>query len=442
MNMDRFFSRPLGLALSGLVLLTACAEDDIVLPGVREDIRPEGQAVGHLEIDASDSRPIRLASATTNANWSASFGTSAFRTAHPALRLNPQRIWSTNIGDGDSRRKRITASPVVGGGRIFTLDSGSIVSAVAPSGAVLWSTDILPDRDKDGDATGGGIAYANDTLYVSLGFGDLVAMDATSGGVRWRQRLGGTGSGTPTVSDGIVYLVSGDDTGWAVDADTGRIRWQVDGTPSAANVLGAPAPAVTSKFAVFAFGSGEVVGAFKTGGVQRWTAIISGNREGISVARYGDLTGAPVVVGDTAYIGNQSGRLVALNVNTGSRNWTTLQGTISSVWPAGDSIFAITDTLQLIRVDASDGSIIWSTPLPNFVRDTRRRGEVFAHYGPILAGGRVIVASNDGLLRSFNPENGTLTATTEIPDGASSPLAVADGTLYVVSTKGDLYAFR
>jgi outer membrane protein assembly factor BamB len=54
----------------------------------------------------------------------------------------------------------------------------------------------------------------------------------------------------------------------------------------------------------------------------------------------------------------------------------------------------------------------------------------------------VIVASNDGKLRSFDPTNGAMVASADIPGGASSSPVVAGGVLYVVSSKGQLHAFR
>ena len=152
---------------------------------------------------------------------------------------------------------------------------------------------------------------------------------------------------------------------------------------------------------------------------------------------------APVISGGTVYVGNHSGRLAALDVNSGDRKWVARHGALGPVWPAGDSIFAITDLNELVRLDAGDGSRIWGVPLPNFTKDKpKRQAEVFAHYGPIIAGGRVIIASNDGKLRSYDPANGALTGSTDIPGGATTAPVVAGGTLYVVSAKGQLHAFR
>jgi outer membrane protein assembly factor BamB len=103
----------------------------------------------------------------------------------------------------------------------------------------------------------------------------------------------------------------------------------------------------------------------------------------------------------------------------------------------------LSDLNELLRLDASNGERIWGTPLPRFTTDRpQRRSEVYAHHGPILAGGRIVVASNDGQLRSFDPVSGALVSSVEVPDGATSSPVVAGGTLYVVSTAGELHAFR
>ncbi|MFY2824730.1 PQQ-binding-like beta-propeller repeat protein [Ruegeria sp. MALMAid1280] len=435
------FSRVgLTVAALSLTVLAACEEPEIILPGEREDIRPASDTE---KVETRGAKPISLPAQKANANWSQSAGTPAYRTTNAALRATPQRIWSTSIGDGDSRKLRITAEPVVAGGLIYTLDSRATVSAVTPQGQVAWNTNLIPATDGDSDATGGGLAYANGVLYVSSGFGRLTALDAKSGAIKWQNRLNATGSGAPLVNDGLLYLVAGDETGWAVNTKDGRIAWQIQGTPSVGNVLGAPAPVIASEFAVFAFGSGDVAATFRKGGIRRWNASVAGGRRGRAAAQIVDVTGGPMVAGDKIYIGNHSGRTVAFDTNSGERVWTADEGAVDTVWPAGNSLFLISDRSQLVRLNITDGSIVWAQDLPGFVKDKpKRRGPIVAHYGPIMAGGRIVVASNDGYLRFFNPVDGTLVNRVEVPGGATTAPVVAGQTLYVVSTKGDLHAFR
>lgn len=418
--------------------LSACTEPEVILPGKREAIRPDA------EVDViNQSVAISLPKQVVNASWAQGHGDPRNRTAHPALGAAPQLAWSASIGSGDSRRQRITARPVVADGRIYTLDSAARVSAVSPSGAVLWQSDLIPARDDEGQATGGGMAYSDGVLYISSGFGVLTALDAASGEQVWRQELEATGSGEPTIRDGLVYLVAGDDTGWAVNAKDGRIAWQIEGANSPSNVLGAPAPVLTDDLAIFAFGSGDMVATFRRGGLRRWSASVSGQRTGSTLARISDVTGSPVLVGQRAYVGNHSGRTVAFDTRSGDRLWTAQEGAIGPVWPAGDSLFQISDRNQLLRLKADSGEILWAIDLPGYLKDRPgKRAAIVAHYGPVLAGGQLVVASNDEQLRFFDPRDGSLTRIIEVPGGATAAPVVAGGTLYVVSSKGNLLAYR
>ncbi|HCR93653.1 MAG TPA: quinoprotein, partial [Oceanicaulis sp.] len=165
------------MATAMAALLLGCAEPEEILRGAREDIHADRRG-GVVE---NRSVAISLPRAVTNSSWQQSPGQPTTRTTHAALSAAPSLIWSTNIGAGDSRKQRITAAPVVGGGQIYTLDAASKVSAVSPSGAVLWQRNIEPASDEEGDATGGGIAYANGVVYVSSGFGVLSALNAKTG---------------------------------------------------------------------------------------------------------------------------------------------------------------------------------------------------------------------------------------------------------------------
>ncbi|WP_299040962.1 PQQ-like beta-propeller repeat protein [uncultured Tateyamaria sp.] len=440
------------LGVVALAVLASCSEREIILPGKREPVSAavvadpsDAETGGGAEADAlaGAARDISLPPQETNADAAQGFGTPAFRTDHPQLGQTLTPIWSVNIGQGDSRKHRIVADPVVSGGRVFTLDAETTVSAVSTSGQLLWQRDILPDRAESGDGTGGGLAADGDMLFVSSGLGTLTALDAATGGTIWTQELEAVGVGRPTAFEDLVYVMAGDDTGWAIEKDSGRVAWQITSSETTTNVLGGPAPIVTDGLAIFSFGSGEMQAVFRQGGLRRWDASVLGERQGRALAKIDDVTGRPIAKDGVVYAGNQSGRTVAVNAGSGAPIWTAGEGAIDTVLPVGDSVFLVSDRNELIRLDAADGSRIWGTRLPNFVRDRPlRQAEVFAHHGPVLAGGRLLVASSDDALRSFDPVSGGLTGLTEIPGGASTAPVVAGQTLYVVSRKGQLLAYR
>lgn len=436
-----------GAAMCALLALGACGEDELVLDGERYDIRAplpgsaDAEGVGGRAVNLT--REFRAPAPVNHASWTHRGGNTAHKVTHPALNATLTPIWTANIGKGNSRKTRITADPVVAGGRIFTMDSASTVVATGSDGATLWSRALVPASDKDGDATGGGISFADGMIFATTGFGELFALEATSGAVIWRQKLDAPLTSAPTVDDGLVYVVSRDSKAWALDTKLGRIKWQLPGTPSNAVISGGAGPAIASRLVVFPFSSGELAGALKKSGIRVWGSSVAGQRKGVSYAVLSDVTGDPVIVDGVVYAANQAGRAVAMKASSGERIWTAREGAYSPVWPSGDSVFLVSDQNELLRLDRETGERIWGVELPYYTaRKLRKRDEIYAHFGPILAGGRLVVASSDGLIRSYDPASGALVGTTALKGGAASAPVVVNGTLYVMTDKGQLAAFR
>jgi outer membrane protein assembly factor BamB len=110
--------------------------------------------------------------------------------------------------------------------------------------------------------------------------------------------------------------------------------------------------------------------------------------------------------------------MVALSLGSGKRLWTANEGPLNPIWPAGGSLFLVSDRNELLRLSAQDGSRIWGQPLPLFTaRKPKRQAGIVGHYGPVLAGGQLFVASADEKLRVFDPVSGQLTRTVPLPGG-------------------------
>ncbi|MBJ3763568.1 PQQ-binding-like beta-propeller repeat protein [Maribius pontilimi] len=431
-----------GLLIGICVLaLVACGERQLVLSGERLDLRADLDAPSVGETDRS--APISLPAAQALASWTHRASDPSHTIPHAALSATPRLIFAAPIGQGDGRKHRISADPVVADGRVFTVDSRARVMAHGTNGGALWSRDVTRAGEDPDDASGAGLAYADGRLFVGTGFGDLHALDAATGRILWTQELGAAAAGAPTVAGGRVFIVGRDATGWALDAATGRVEWTEDGTPSPSGVVGGAAPAVSGDTVVFPFASRELAGVLRSGGTRLWVADVAGTRLGQVYASITDISGDPVIRDGVVYAGSPSGRTNAVSLASGDTLWSAREGAMSPVVVAGGSVFAVSDLSELVRLDAATGSRIWGTPMPFFKRDApKRRQGVFAHYGPVLAGGRLWVASGDGQLRAFAPESGALVGSVPLPGGAATNPVIAGQTLYVVSSDGQLLAFR
>lgn len=435
----------LTLALGAALSLAACGDREVILPGERLDplavTSPEGPAVQGPPVASSTA--LALSAPVTNAEWSHRGGNAAHQPGHLALGAGSTRIWSNSIGLGNDRRHRVAADPVVAGGRVFTLDSRARVTATALSGGTAWTSDVTPVLESADSASGGGLAYEGGRVFVTTGFGELVALDAASGGLLWRQRVEAPVGGGPAVANGVVYVVARNNVGWAVRAADGKVLWQTSGPAAVSGVMGVSVPAVQGGTVVFPFSSGQLLAADTASGTTLWTAQVAGSRVGRAITTIRDMTGDPVIAGGTVYGGTSAGRISAVELGSGIERWSAREGANSPVVVAGGSVFAVNDQAQLVRLDGATGGVIWRIELPYFTDSrTRRQDRIHAHYGPVLAGGRLFVASSDGVLRIFDPASGSLVGQGAIPGGAASAPVVAGQTLYVVSRSGQLHAFR
>lgn len=424
-------------AALSLLVLAACGENDVILPGERFDIRAQ-------TVFENQTLPVSLPAARMNVDWGHRNGSPSHSIAHPALGANLTPVFVADIGEGNSKSARITSHPVVANGVIYTIDARALVTATTLDGSTLWTRDLTPTRDNAGDASGGGISVGGGQVYVTTGFGEIAALDAATGAEVWTQDLDAPANAAPTLRGDLVYVVARDSTAWALDVTNGRIRWQRSGAPSTANFAGGASPAVSGEFVVFPFPSGEVLTTYPRGGLTRWSTFVSGDRVGNAASVINDISGDPVIVGGRVYIGNFSGRTVAINLANGDRVWTATEGAVNPVWPVGNAVFLINDLNELVRLDANTGNPVWRTALPTFEDEgrTSRQKRILAHFGPVLAGGRLIVTSSDGLIRQFDPASGAQIGQIDLPGGAASGPVVAGETLYVLSKNGQLHAFR
>ncbi|GKY89041.1 PQQ-binding-like beta-propeller repeat protein [Sinisalibacter aestuarii] len=447
------------LALVGAMALavTGCSKE-LILDGLREDIRSPGydttdpQAVaGATEVAGertapfeNQARAISLGAAGAPSSWTHRGANAQHSLPHATLSAQPVLAWSASAGAGNERKYRITAEPVAEGGRVFTMDSHANVMAHAVGGATLWSANLTAPGERDGTASGGGLALGDGKLFATTTQGELVALDPASGNVLWRQKFEAAVNGAPTVSGGQVFVTTGNSVAYAVNTDTGRIGWRLAGVPTQSGVSGTAAPAVSGNIVLFPLANGSMLGVDAANGTVRWNARVAGDRPGRARRVLQAFTGEPVVSGDMVFAATASGRAVAIGLNDGRARWNVEEGAQGTMSVAGGSVFFVNDEARLVRLSAASGEKIWEVALPRYERadKPRKLKSVWPAFGPVLASGRVWIASGDGFLRAFNPEDGTPLGIVELPAGAASRPIIVGGMMMLMTEKGDLIGMR
>ena len=119
------------------------------------------------------------------------------------------------------------SSPAVWNGDVyFGSGDGNVYALDAASGVLKW-------KFKTGDVVHSSPAISGGTLYIGSWDTYLYALDATSGKELWRFKTGDDAEthnhvgiqASPAVADGIVYFGCRDSNVYAVDAKTGKQKW-------------------------------------------------------------------------------------------------------------------------------------------------------------------------------------------------------------------------
>jgi outer membrane protein assembly factor BamB len=391
---------------------------------------------------ATAALPMSLPAPVTNANWAQSGGNESKNPGHVALPGTLNQAWAVSIGQGTSVAARLAAAPIVADGRVYTIDTTSTVRAFnAQTGATVWASQFGTERGNDASLYGGGVAYSNGRIYATNGLGFVAALDATNGGIVWQVRPGGPLRGSPTVGGDAVYVMSQDNQLYSLKLTDGSTNWSAAAALEIAGIFGVASPAYAQGTIVAGFSSGELNAYRYENGRVVWQDALARTSIRTSVSSLADVDADPVIDNGQVIAIGQGGRMVALELITGQRMWELNLAGITTPWVAGDWLFVVTDDAKLRAIARASGKIRWITQLPEF-RNAKSKNGPISYAGPILAGGRLIVASSEGALIFVDPDRGAVQGQTELKAGVSLPPVVANNMLYVLDDDGRLHAFR
>jgi eukaryotic-like serine/threonine-protein kinase len=372
-------------------------------------------------------------------------------------------------------------------------------------------------------------AFANGTVFVGSADGNLYAIEPESGTLKWKFATQARITSSPAIAENLVYFGSFDGMFYAVDATTGQLKWKfrtggerrfagkhIHGIEPSGEVMPDPfdvylsSPAVWSGAVYFGSGDGAIYALDKDSGKMRWkfqtgdvvhaspainhgTVFVgswdsyfyaldaaSGKEkwrfktgEDHDISNQVGIQSSAAVVNDVVYFGCRDSNLYALDAASGQKLWAfNTKGSWVVTSPAvrdGRVFFATSDSALVHVVDAKSGASVFSL---------KSRWPLFS--SPALAGDMLYLGSEEGTLiaidvksqmqswefrtdasrqnaASFSKADGTpnyravvhenfydsVVAATEKMQSMGTVLsspAVVNGVIYVGSTDGNLYA--
>ncbi len=427
------------------VVLGACSDTWLgdteapPLPGERISVLRHESA---LKPDASlKESVVILPDAVAVENWTQNGGNASHVMGHIKANTNPELIWEVDIGSGASDSTRFITPPIVANGKLFTIDTQSKISAFdMKNGERLWETELTPDNEDDGHIQGG-LAFENGRIFVGTGFAQVIAVNANSGEVIWRRPVSGPIRSAPAVKNGRVFAVTLNNKLHALSAEDGSPLWTHSGSQELVMLLGAGSPAVEGGVVVVPYTSGELAALKVENGRQLWMDVLTGNKRFDQSAMLSQIRANPVIDRSRVFAISNAGTLLSIDLRTGTRIWQKAIGGQQTIWAAGDFLFMLTGDQELVAMERGTGRVVWVQSLPNFI-DMEFRFNPILWSGPLLAGGRMIVASDTGEVRSFSPITGKEIDVLNLWNSISvSPIA-AQGTILFLDDDATVSAYR
>ena len=381
--------------------------------------------------------PVIVPDPVANDSWNQPGGNASKSMGNPALSVHLNRGWSTSIPGGPNK-ERLAAPPVIAGGKLYVVDGRGTVHAFnAKTGARLWQTTLDPGKKDRVVQFGGGASIDDGRVYATDGRGDAAALDATTGKILWKVRPAGPLRGAPGFGLGNIYVQTQDNQIIALKADTGETLWTESATLETSGVFGVATPSVAQQTVVAGFSSGELSAMRTENGRVVWQDQLSRTSISTSVSSISDIDASPVIDQGRVYAIGQGGRMVAMDLITGSRLWELSIGGITTPWLAGEWLFVVTDEAKLFCIARTTGKVRWITELPRW-RDPKNKNKPIAWYGPVMAGTRLLLVNSNGQLVNVALATGKIGTSVKAGKSFYLPPVVADNMLYLLDAKGRL----
>ncbi|MDD9899858.1 MAG: PQQ-binding-like beta-propeller repeat protein [Alphaproteobacteria bacterium] len=408
----------------------------------------EGERISVLQLQndllpdpALEQAELALPQAWTNRYWPQNGGYPNHAMGHLDLDAELKKAWEESVGKGGGRRAPLTSAPIVAEGLVFTIDTRGTVRAFdLKTGKSRWQQNVVPKGEEDTGLQGGGLGYAAGRLYVTSGYKYLAAINPETGHMIWSRPIASPARSAPTVADDRVYVITMDNKLLVFAASDGAPLWDYKGVSETTNLLGAASVAADKSLVVLPLSSGEIFGLRPENGRVVWEDNLSAVRKMGALSSIADIRGLPVLEQGVVYAVSYSGRLVAIDQVTGRRLWQRETGSAETPYVAGAHLFIVTADQQLVALSRQDGGIHWVADLPRYEDDDKE--ETIVWTGPVLAGGRLIVASSGGRMMELDPQSGKVVRETKLPGSVTVPPVVADGSLLLLTEDGRLAVYR
>ncbi len=337
-----------------------------------------------------------------------------------------RKLWSVGVGNGQGKGF-YKIQPVIDGDTIYVAAADGDLKAIdRKRGKTLWK------RNLDVSLSGG-VGYYEGALLLGTSEGFVLRVDAASGEQLWSTRLTGEVLAPPQAGGSMAVVQTYDGKLYGLDFDSGEKKWTYDSNVPVLTIRGTSTPIVEGGRVFAGFANGRVLALDLETGSVTWevrAAISQGRSE---IERIVDVDGTMALVGGDIFAASYQGHLVAIDAVTGRKLWQQEVSSVSGVSQGFGNIY----------VADEDGTV---TAYQRNGQGMRWQQGALAYRGlsrPVPVSSYVAVADFEGIVHLLSQVDGEFAGRIKVDgDGVRADMQSEGNVLYVYGNSGKLVAYE
>ncbi len=356
--------------------------------------------------------------------WVALAGCAADRPKPTPLDTYAPQITGTQVWTAQLSRVGFPLVPVARDGAFLVAGgAGEVMALDIETGALRWRADAAEPL-----AAGVG----SDGRFTSVVTRTNQVVTFENGRELWRKRVPSSVVTPPFVAGERVFVMAVDRTVHAFDALDGRRLWTLQRPGDALTLAQSSVMGAYKNTLLVAQGS-RLAGVDPLRGTVQWEVPMAAPRGSNEVERLADLVGPAARVGDRLCMRAFQSAVGCADLSRGAVAWTRTAAGINAVASDGEFVFGADASDRITAWRALSGDIAW----------TNEKLLYRGLSGAQVVGQSVVFGDIEGYVHFLSSSTGVqqLRLSTNGKPVVGSPL-VAGGTLLVATQDGGLFAFR
>ena len=333
--------------------------------------------------------------------------------------------WSRGVGDGQGEGL-YKINPVLVDDTLYVASAEGEVAAIdAEAGRVRWKRDL--DL-----ALSGGVSHHQGSIFVGTSEGLVMRLSASDGSEVWRAGVSGEVLSAPQGDGRYVVAQTYDGKLMGFDYETGEARWTYTSDVPVLTLRGTGTPMILGDNAIAGFADGKVVAINLRSGNVAWEVRVAIPQGTSEIERIVDIDGSMALQGTELYVASYQGRVAAIDTRSGRRLWQRNVSSVSGVGVGFGNVYVADDDGTISAFLRNGQGVRWQNIDLGF-RELSRPTPVSSY---------VAVVDFEGYLHLLSQVDGDIVGRTKVDSsGARADMIASGNRLYIYSNDGALKAY-